>query len=212
MDFKMLLEKHINFAEFGQLVVPSSPRLLLGAVNVFSGEFTTFDSDKGEITVEAILASACIPTIFRAVKVGNGAYWDGLFSENPPISALTKTSVEERPEEIWIIQITPKTYDLEPLSAQSIVDRRNELAGNLALFQEVRFMESINEWLDQGYLNPVYAGLFKKINLCWISMDNQFANRLDYASKIERSPAFITKLMEHGRTQTDKFLHNLALV
>ncbi|AFY75838.1 MAG: patatin-like phospholipase family protein [Hydrococcus sp. C42_A2020_068] len=209
LDFKMLLENHIDFAQFEQLVVPSSPRLLLGAVDVLSGEFKTFDSDKGEITVEAIMASASIPTIFRAIRIGNGAYWDGLFSENPPVSGLIQTTVEERPEEIWIVQINPKTCDEEPSTAQSIIDRRNELAGNLSLFQEVRFLEAVNKWLDQGYLNPEYAGLFKKISIRWISMDNQFANSLDYASKLERSREFITELMEHGRVRADAFLYNL---
>lgn len=209
LDFKMLLEKHINFAEFEQLVAPSSPRLLIGAVNVLSGEFKAFDSEKGEITVEAIAASAGIPTIFKAIQIGNGAYWDGLFSENPPVSGLIQTTVEERPEEIWIVQINPKSCDEEPSTAQSIIDRRNELTGNLSLFQEVRFLESVNEWLDLGYLNPEYAGLFKKISIRWISMNNQFANSLDYASKIERSQGFITELMEHGKARTDEFLYHL---
>jgi NTE family protein len=209
LDFKMLLENHIDFAQFEQLVVSSSPRLLIGAVNVLSGEFKTFDSQKGEITVEAIMASAGIPTIFKSIRIGNGAYWDGLFSENPPISALIQTPVEDRPEEIWIIQINPKTCSQEPSTAQSIIDRRNELEGNLSLFQEVRFMNSVNDWIEQGYLNPEYAGLFKKIDIRWISMDNQFANSLDYASKLERSSEFITELMEHGRVRADDFLHNL---
>jgi NTE family protein len=209
LDFKMLLENHIHFAEFNQLVAPSSPRLLLGAVEVLSGEFKTFDSNKGEITVEAIMASAGIPTIFKAIRIDNGAYWDGLFSENPPISAFIQTPVQERPEEIWIIQINPKSCDEEPSTAQSIVDRRNELAGNLSLFQEVRFLEAVNKWLDQGYLNPEYAGVFKKINIRWISMDNHLANSLDYASKLERSQEFIAQLMEHGRVRADAFLHNL---
>ncbi|WP_392407179.1 patatin-like phospholipase family protein [Chlorogloeopsis fritschii] len=206
----MILENHINFQEFEQLVFPLSPRLLLGAVEVLSGEFKAFDSYKGEITVEAIMASAGIPTIFQAIKIGDGVYWDGLFSQNPPISAFVKqTRVEKRPDEIWIIQINPKTCDEEPSTAQGIVDRRNELTGNLSLFQEVKFVNTINTLIEKGYLNPEYAGLYKIINIRWISMDNQFANSIDYASKLDRSQEFITKLMEHGKDQTDRFLELL---
>ncbi|RUR72873.1 patatin-like phospholipase family protein [Chlorogloeopsis fritschii PCC 9212] len=210
LDLRMILENHINFQEFEQLVFPLSPRLLLGAVEVLSGEFKAFDSYKGEITVEAIMASAGIPTIFQAIKIGDGVYWDGLFSQNPPISAFVKqTRVEKRPDEIWIIQINPKTCDEEPSTAQGIVDRRNELTGNLSLFQEVKFVNTINTLIEKGYLNPEYAGLYKIINIRWISMDNQFANSIDYASKLDRSQEFITKLMEHGKDQTDRFLELL---
>ncbi|ARV61056.1 patatin [Nostocales cyanobacterium HT-58-2] len=210
LDLRMILENHINFAEFEQLVVPSSPRLLLGAVEVLSGEFKAFDSYKREITVEAIMASAGIPTIFKAIRINDEVYWDGLFSENPPVKAfVTQTEIARRPDEIWIIQINPKTCDEEPSTAESIVDRRNELTGNLSLFQEVRFIQSVNEWIDQGYLNPKYDGQFKTINVRWISMENQFANSLDYASKLDRSQEFIMQLMEHGRLQTDAFLYCL---
>jgi NTE family protein len=144
LDFKQLLEQNINFAEIDSLVTQSSPRLLLGAVEILSGEFKAFDSHKGEITVEAVMASAAIPNIFEAVRIGAGAYWDGLFSQNPPVSEFLVEDVGQRPDEIWIVQINPKNREEVPKKARDIIDRRNELAGNLSLFQEVRFIELVN--------------------------------------------------------------------
>ena len=33
-----------------------------------------------------------------------------------------------------------------------IADRRNELAGNLSLYQELHFIEKVDTWLDEGIL------------------------------------------------------------
>jgi NTE family protein len=63
--FRSLLEKHVDFEELNSLVKPSSPLLLIGAANVLSGEFKAFSSRRDKITVDMILASAAIPTLFR---------------------------------------------------------------------------------------------------------------------------------------------------
>ena len=80
-----------------------------------------------------VLASAAIPTLFRAVHVDGGTYWDGLFSQNPPVRELLDT----RPDELWVIQINPTARADEPTTVLDIADRRNELAGNLSLYQEL---------------------------------------------------------------------------
>jgi NTE family protein len=80
LDFRALLENHIDFEELQSMITHTSPRLLLGAVNILTGHFKTFDSRvPGEISVEAILASAAVPTVFKAVPIGKDLYWDGLF-------------------------------------------------------------------------------------------------------------------------------------
>ncbi len=84
-DLKGALEAHIAFEELPNLVKPDSPVLLLGAADVLSGELKKFNSRLGEIRVEAILASAAIPTLFPAVEIDGHYYWDGLFSDNPPV-------------------------------------------------------------------------------------------------------------------------------
>ena len=131
--------------------------LLLGAVDVLSGEFKAFNSRRDRITADMVLASAAIPTLFRAVRVGDGTYWDGLFSQNPPVREL----VDTRPDELWVIQINPRRWDGEPRTMVEIADRRNELAGNLSLHQELGFIEKIDQLLDEGRLAD--DGRYKQI-------------------------------------------------
>jgi NTE family protein len=95
-----------------------------------------------------VVASAAIPTLFRAIRVGTGTYWDGLFSQNPPVRNL----LEAQPDELWVIQINPTRRDAEPRTMIEIADRRNELSGNLSLYQELHVIEKIDELLNEGLL------------------------------------------------------------
>jgi NTE family protein len=179
--------------------------LLVGAVDVLSGQFKAFSSRRDRISAETILASAAIPTLFRSVRVGGGTYWDGLFSQNPPVREL----VDTRPDEIWVIQINPTRLESEPRSALEISDRRNELAGNLSLHQELRFIEKIDELLEEDAL--VRDGRYRTIVVRVIELSRAgVTGRLGAASKVNRDPAFIRALMAHGEARAREFLTALA--
>lgn len=188
-----LLDKHIPFAQLSEWIREDSPELMVGAVDVLSGDFHIFQGHK--VTREALLASAAIPNLFRAVEVEGSLYWDGLFSQNPPIHNLTRA----RPDEIWVIQINPTHRRQEPTTLEEIRDRRNELAGNLSMFQEIRMIKRINQLLEEGSLNnPAY----RPIRVRHIPVELE----LNYLSKVDRDPGFLDRLMEHGRSQAQRFL------
>jgi NTE family protein len=202
IDLKRLLEKHVDFDTVKGHT--GEPWFLVGAVDISSGRFKAFDSTKGEIGVEALLASAALPWLFRAVHVDGRAYWDGLFSQNPPIrDFVTGRVLDNRPDEIWIIQINPQERPGEPQLAEEILDRRNELSGNLSLNQELDFIETVNRWLAEGSLS---ADKFKIIRVHNIPMSPQLAFSLDSASKLDRNAALIEKLLADGENQARSFL------
>jgi NTE family protein len=154
-ELRELIERRVHF---DALPDPARhPMLLIGAVDVLSGDFKAFNSRRDRISVETILASAAIPTLFRSVHLNGGTYWDGLFSQNPPVREL----VDAQPDEIWVIQINPSRLETEPRSPIEIADRRNELSGNLSLHQELRFIEKIDELLEEGTI--ARAGKYRTI-------------------------------------------------
>src|SRR5215212_2242963 len=205
-DFKRMLERRVDFAKVGLQPEDSYPVLLVGAVDVLSGEFRAFNSRRDRIIPETILASAAIPTLFRSVRPGDGGtYWDGLFSQNPPVRELT----DEGPDEIWVVQINPKELDTEPRTVLEIVDRRNELSGNLSLYQELHTIEKIDQLLEEGLL--ARDGKYKQIVVRVIELSrSRFSHSLGTASKGNRDPGFIRDLMEHGEAQAEEFLAALA--
>ena len=181
-----------------------APLLRLGAVEVLSGQFKTFTSSADEISVDAVLASAAIPTLFRSVQVGSGVYWDGLFSQNPPVTQL----ISSLPDEIWVVQINPTRIEREPKTVSEIANRRNELAGNLSLYQELGFIEHLDHFLETG---AVSAGAAQPVTVRVLEMDRPASStRWGYASKLNRDPDFITELIDLGVAQTETFLTALG--
>lgn len=211
VDFQALLGKYVHFEELDTFARTAGPRLLLGAVNVLTGAFKAFDSWKGEITVDAVLASAAIPTVFQAVQIGDGAYWDGLFSQNPPlVDFLEEVAVEEKPEEIWIIQINPPRREGVPQSPAEIIDRRNELMGNLSLEHEIKFIATRNQQLNAGVIKEeIQRGEMKPLTLRRILMSEGLRQELDAASKLDRSKDLIERLLADGEQQAQSFLHHM---
>jgi len=211
VDLAALLDKHapdLNRIEFDDIL------LLLGAVDVGSGAFKAFSSRKREISADAVLASAALPTLFRAVRIDGRAYWDGLFSQNPPLSNFVADpeTADQKPDEIWVLQVNPQQGS-EPTTAWDIEDRRNELAGNLSLNQELQFIETVNRWLIEGRMECGKQGLpasHKPITVYRIVMDvgalGEGMGELDLASKLDRRADLIAALMAQGETQARLFM------
>ncbi|WP_435345869.1 ester cyclase [Haloarchaeobius sp. HRN-SO-5] len=189
---------------------PLPPRLDIGAVDVQRGTFRTFT--ERDVTYDAVLASAAVPNLFKAAPVTqpDGTtryYWDGLFSQNPPLGELFMESEErlERADELWIVQINPQREDDIPTRLEAIADRRNELGGNLSVNQELGFIRQLNQWRAEGELTAAWDPIEVKT----INLDESLASpgrSFDYATKLDRSPRFLQRLWTHGREQAERFL------
>jgi NTE family protein len=223
MNFRGLLEDHIEFNEIDSLLKPDSPVLLLGAANVMKGNLKIFSSYNGEISVEAILASACVPNIFPAVQIGDDYYWDGLFSANPPVDELVQTRLMGKgntPDEIWIIMINPVTCKTVPTLSSEIVDRRNQMIGNVSVMQDLETLMTFERIIERGGLREEawkeYGfKLDKNGKLTWVKirfvhMSQEVQDTLDYTSKLSRHPDLIHKLTEEGERQGEKLLADLS--
>ncbi len=197
-QLRALLRRHLDLDS-----LPADPRrradpkLLVGATDIVSGLGVAFEGET--LTYDDLIASAAIPPLFRAVHAHGTLYWDGLFTRNPPIRELTNLS--ERPDEIWVLQINPQSRTHEPRAIREIVDRRNELSGNLSLGQELYFVEKINELLAK---HSDLATRYKPIGIRVVELDLV----LDYTSKFDRSGPLIERLLEHGRKRAAWFFED----
>ncbi|MGD2016134.1 MAG: patatin-like phospholipase family protein [Desulfobacterales bacterium] len=226
-DLRELLEAHINFSELSEWgAEPKPPILILGACNTLSGKLQKFSSYREPITIDHLQASACVPSIFPAVSIEEMAFWDGLFSDNPPINALIKryfVGLKNIPEEIWVIKINPTTREKTPTCLDDITDRRNELEGNVSLFQNLGQIKDLNnlllrnafrdEFLEEiNIKEPIkIPKLFadapdKDYHIPMIEMSEDLANSLNYESKLDRSPELINRLIQDGEKQGRKFV------
>ncbi|MDT7555271.1 MAG: hypothetical protein QOI16_3811 [Pseudonocardiales bacterium] len=198
--FRDLLTRRVDFDAIDVDSAGEHPLLLMGAVDVLSGQFRAFHSRKDRITADMVLASAAIPTVFPTVHTDGGAFWDGLFSQNPPVRELLET----KPDELWVIQINPTTRDTEPRSVLDITDRRNELAGNLSLYQELHVIELIDRLLAEGQL---VGDRYKQVVVRVLEFSRPLSSKLmGPASKLNRDARFIRSLMDQGERQVEEFL------
>jgi NTE family protein len=230
-DFRGLLESHIDFAEIASWGPRAErPVLILGAANVTSGALAKFVSSKEAICVEHILASCAVPNIFPAVQIGQDAYWDGLFSDNPPVVELARPrSVGEAniPDEIWLIKINPTARQSVPVKPGEIIDRRNQLEGNISLFQQLGHLELINNMILWDAFRPEFLARFdvkapvripksfhtdedRPYHIPCIEMPVELQDLLDYEGKIDRSTQNIERLVAEGEKAAALFLQQRA--
>jgi NTE family protein len=193
---KAALERRIDFDEIPELCRRNVPELVIGTVNINAGIFETFTNE--DVTPQAVLASAAVPNLFEAVEIDGHYHWDGLFSQNPPIDDLMTVEAARKPDELWVIQINPQERKEEPTTVEEIADRRNELAGNISLNQELRVIERVNDWIDEGHLPE---SDFSKTAVRRIPMGRTY----HCSTKVNRSPGFIEELIELGEKRAAEF-------
>ena len=80
----------------------SATRVFLSATNVRTGKIKVFENR--ELSVDAVLASACLPYVFQAVEIDGEAYWDGGFMGNPAIFPLIYHGASK---DVIIVHINP---------------------------------------------------------------------------------------------------------
>jgi NTE family protein len=182
---RALLHRHLDLEHLSGGTRRVRPKLFVGATDLVTGNRTIFEGES--LAYDDLIASAAVPPLFRAVHAHNTLFWDGLFSTNPPVREFTE--LKPVPDEIWVIQVNPQSTRIEPRHIPEITDRRNELAGNLSLGQELYFINKINELLrDHRSLADRYCPI--RIRVVELGLEG-----LDYSSKFNRDPAFIERLL-----------------
>lgn len=76
--------------------------IFISATNVWSGEVEIFQ--RHELTVDHLMASACLPTVFQAVEIDGVPFWDGGYMGDP---ALFPLFYETTTEDILLVLLIP---------------------------------------------------------------------------------------------------------
>jgi NTE family protein len=177
--------------DFGVLQRSDCPvKLFLSATNVRTGKVKIFFGK--EISVEAVMASACLPTMFHAVEIDGEAYWDGGYMGNPAIFPLIYNCESA---DIVIVHINPLFREEVPRSADDILNRINEISFNSSLMREMRAVSFVTRLVTQKRV--VDSGL-KHVLIHGIS-DDGFMSALTPTSKYNADWDFLIFLRDQGR-------------
>lgn len=187
----------LETVDFERLRRAEKVQVFVCATNVLTGRLRVFETR--EICPEAVLASACLPFLYRAVKVEGDFYWDGGYMGNPPIFPLIYGT---KCPDVLIVQINPINIPEVPTTAPEILDRMNTLSFNSSLMREMRAIEFVTHLISEENLDP---GKYKRTYIHTIDAEDEFA-KLSVSSKLNLDRDFILYLFETGRRMAEDFL------
>jgi len=171
-------------------------KIFVTATNVRTGRGRLFRN--AELTPEALLASACLPTMFQAVEIDGDPYWDGGYSGNPTISPLVR---ECNSSDTILVQINPVERPGTPKSARDILNRLNEISFNSPLLKELRMIALMRQAVDPGHRE---GRLWARMRIHRIASD--LMTDLGASSKLNAEWAFLCKLRDEGRRCAEAFI------
>ncbi|WP_136635646.1 patatin-like phospholipase family protein [Pseudooceanicola onchidii] len=197
------LEPVVAGFDYEGVCAEDGPRLFVCATNVRTGKVRIFTRD--QITTEAILASACLPSLFQAVEIDDPktgrkeAYWDGGYTGNPALFPLFD---KDLPDDIVVVNINPLERDEIPKTPQQIENRVNEISFNSSLLRELRAIAFVQGLIANG---QVPKGAMKNVLVHMIA-DDSLMRELSVATKMLPNPVLLATLKDAGRTAAERFL------
>src|SRR5438105_3877453 len=138
-----LIGREIDF----EAIARGPLKVFVSATHVRTGKAVIFTGR--DLTAQAVMASACLPMLFRAVEIDGEQYWDGGFSVNPALTPLIEAC---NCADLLLVQINPLKRDGAPQSASEIADRVSELTFNASLLTQMRSIDLVNQLIAAGEL------------------------------------------------------------
>ncbi len=137
------LEREVDFDALAR----GPLKVFVSATHVTTGKAVIFSG--AQLTAQAVMASCCLPMLFKAVEIDGEHYWDGGYSVNPALTPLIHSCASA---DLMVVQINPLRRDERPDSPGEILDRINELTFNASLLTQMRSIDFVNRLLAEGSL------------------------------------------------------------
>ena len=196
-DVNPLRDHLVAEVDFESLRRYDTPKLFVAATNVRTGRGEIFRRDV--LTPDHVMASACLPQLFQAVRIGDESYWDGGYAGNPPLWPLF---YETACRDVIIVQINPIERADVPRTPQEIMNRLNEITFNAPLLGELRAADFVARLIRSGVLTSESYRLER-------------LHRIGGAGRLEAFPAstkwdvswpFLERLRDLGRADAKAWL------
>lgn len=191
----------VSQVDFQRMNAASKIKLFLAATNVRSGKVKVFGIDEA-ITADMVMASACLPQLFRAVEIEGESYWDGGYMGNPvlyPLFYYTESS------DVLIVHINPIERPGPPRSASEIMNRVNEITFNSSLMKELRAVHFVQKMMDEGWIKEEFLDRLKYVLIHSLRADLALSD-LPPSTKFSSDWGFLQMLRDRGRLHAGEWL------
>jgi len=196
-----VLAKHVNF---DRICACDRVKLFISATNVPTCKVRVFEVK--DMSLEAVLASACLPFMFQTVEVEDEYFWDGGYMGNPANFPLIYNC--ESPD-VVVVQINPMVRMELPTTARDILNRINEITFNSSLIRGMRAIAFVTKLIDDG---DIKSDNLRRMNIHMIEAEDVM-RELSVSSTRNPDWAFLKGLRETGRHSADGWINaNFAAI
>lgn len=186
-----------EIVDFENLRNSKGPNIFIGTTLVETGKARVFSRE--ELSLDVIMASACLPRLYKSVEIDGKLHWDGGYSGNPPLYPIIKNG---ECEDIVIIQINPILRKGNPVSSTEISNRIDEITFNQSLLKELRAIEFVQRLLKD---NIIDNKKYRSMNIHIIESQDEM-NPLGASSKMNTELPFLLHLKDIGRKAAARWI------
>ena len=187
-----VLEKHIDI---DALRSNAAPRVFVTLTHVGTGLPRVIGNP--DLSIDVLLASACLPQMFRAVEIDGESFWDGGYTGNPTLWPLVRHPGEA---DICLVQLSPGTVQTMPIEVSQIRQRVGEVVFHSSLVAEMQAIQAIRASARAQHIsNKFTRARFHRIG----PPPDEIAGA---GAATDRSPRFIRLLADGGRDAARAFL------
>ncbi len=187
--------------DFNLLRDDSPIKLFVAATQIATGRARIFATP--ELSLDVLLASACLPSFNQPVVIDGESYWDGGLTANPPLRPLIYHC--EAPD-MLIVAVNPRRRHDAPATADEIRQRLTEISFNAAAASELEgiALAKAEAERDRWSLGRLDRRL-RRLNLHMIDAED-YMNQLNVSSRLNTDAAFIAALRKEGRERAGSWL------
>ena len=188
-----VVRRHVNT----EVVQQCDVTLFITATSVRTGQARVFTGE--DVTLDALMASACLPFLFQAVEIDGEPFWDGGYTGNPAIFPLIYDSASL---DVLLVRINPLAREGVPNRSMDIIDRVSEITFNASLISEIRAINFVSRLLKENKLD---RKSYKDLRLHMVA-DDEGLLPFNASSKFNTDKTFLEQLFELGRNAAQKWL------
>lgn len=186
--------------DFDLIRKSSKFNLFICATEVESGRPRIFS--RKELSLDALMASACLPLAFQAVQIDGAPYWDGGYTANPALMPLIETATSP---DLVLVPITPFSRPGVPGKPVEIINRANEISFTTPLLAELRTIALARKLVMDQPIRSEEAERFARLRLHMLAAEDEM-REFGAASKFNVQLDFLLRLKDIGRHAADRWL------
>jgi NTE family protein len=200
LDFHPTRDILCELIDFERLRTFRDVKLFVSTTHVLSGKIRVFNHH--ELSVDVLLASACLPLVFRAVEIDGEPYWDGGYMGNPAIFPLV---YDCEASDVVLVEINPLSCLSTPRRSREILNRMHDISFNATLMREMRSIAFVTRLIDEHDLTD--RANFRRVLFHMIEAE-PFLRQLGASSRFNCDAGFLEMLRDLGRDTASTWLAN----